>query len=49
MSYHNFCSVNTNTLESLTEMQNLISYKAYRMKITEDIYEYLTKCNLRSW
>ena len=24
MSYHNFCSVNTNTLQSLTEMQNLM-------------------------
>ena len=24
LSYHNFCSVNTNTLQSLTEMQNLM-------------------------
>ena len=51
-SYHNFCSVNSNTLQSLTEI-NGGSYRAYRMKmllsepkILKNIY--VTRCDLHS-
>ena len=41
MSYHNFCSIN-NTLQSLTEMQNVMEDIIKLIQNEDTPYEYLT-------